>query len=170
MKLWLRGVIYETCRLFTNNSNKMNKIGKFGEDIACLFLKKHGYKIMERNYLKKWGELDIIAKKAKKLCFVEVKTVSCEMLDDNNNEIGKMNKSTNRSVTHVTDVVAGTGYRPEDNMHPSKIKKFTRVIQTYLQEKGIDQTVEWSAALIAIRVDTANKKAKVRFIENLVLQ
>jgi putative endonuclease len=125
----------------------MNKIGKFGEDIACVFLKKHGYRILERNYLKKWGELDIIAKKAKKLCFVEVKTVSCEMSDG---------------------TVSRSGYRPEDNMHSSKIKKFTRVIQTYLQEKGLNQA-EWSAALIAIRIDTAKKVAKVRFIENLVL-
>src|ERR1035437_5951062 len=102
----------------------MNKVGKFGEDIACMFLKKHGYKIVERNYLRKWGELDIVAKKAKKLCFVEVKTVSCEMSDK---VVG--------AVTHGT--FAGTGYRPEENMHGSKIKKFTRVIQTYLQEKGI---------------------------------
>jgi putative endonuclease len=130
----------------------MNKIGKFGEDIACMFLKKHGYKIVERNYIRKWGELDVVAKKAKKLCFVEVKTVSCEMSD---------------SVTHGT--AGGSGYRPEDNMHSSKIKKFTRIIQTYLQEKGISQK-EWSAALIAIRVDTAKKIAKVRFIENLILQ
>lgn len=136
---------------------KMNKVGKFGEDIACAFLKKHGYKIVERNYLRKWGELDIVAKKARKLCFVEVKTVSCEIHEA---KIGK-------SVTHGT--VVGTGYRPEDNMHTIKIRKFVRVIQTYLQEKGIDKT-DWSAALVAIRVDTSKKIAKVRFIENLVLQ
>src|ERR1035437_5712069 len=109
----------------------MNKVGKFGEDIACLFLKKHGYKILERNYLKKWGELDVVAKKAGKLCFVEVKTI--------------------KSVTHGT-VSGETGYRPEDNMGPAKIKKFTRTIQTYLQEKGIGK-VDWTAALVAIRVD-----------------
>ncbi len=124
----------------------MNKIGRFGEDIACVFLKKHGFKVLERNYSRKWGELDIVAKKAKKLCFVEVKTVSCETGGDDSR----------------------SGYRPEDNMSPNKIKKFTRVIQTYLQEKGINE-MEWSAALIAIRVDTASKKAKVRFIENLIL-
>ena len=138
----------------------MNKVGKFGEDVACVFLKKHGYKIVERNYSKKWGELDIVAKKAKKLCFVEVKTVSCEMSDVE--QVGNQ-----ASVTHVT--ARNSDYRPEDNMSQSKIKKFTRVIQTYLQEKGIDK-MEWSAALIAIRVDTAKKIAKVRFIENLVLQ
>jgi len=135
----------------------MNKIGKFGEDIACLFLKKHGYKILERNHLRKWGELDIVAKKANKLCFVEVKTVSCEMPGDKEGE----------GVAHGTP--SRSGYRPEDNMHASKIKKFTRTIQTYLQEKGIGKA-EWSAALIAIRVDTVKKMAKVRFIENLILQ
>ena len=138
----------------------MNKIGKFGEDVACLFLKKHGYKIVERNYLRKWGELDIVAKKARKLCFVEVKTVSCEM------SAGSVG-ATKGGVTHGT--LAEAGYRPEDNMHASKVKKFTRIIQTYLQEKGIEKT-EWTAALVAIRVDTAKKVAKVRFIENLVLQ
>ena len=54
-------------------------------------------------------------------------------------------------------------------VNKNKIKKFTRVIQTYLLEKGIERA-DWSAALIAIRVDTAKKIAKVRFIENLVLQ
>lgn len=146
----------------------MNKVGKFGEDIACVFLKKHGYKILERNYLRKWGELDIVAKKAKKLCFVEVKTVSCEMLEEGNDEKGG-NADKGKGVTHVTNPKNGSDYRPEDNMHSNKIKKFTRVIQTYLQEKGINKE-EWSAALIAIRVDTAKKVAKVRFIENLVLQ
>ena len=134
----------------------MNKVGKFGENIACMFLKKHGYKIVERNYLRKWGELDIVAKKARKLCFVEVKTVSCEI----------SSKAMSATVTHGTLTTAN--YRPEDNMSSAKIKKFTRIIQTYLQEKGIEK-VEWSAALIAIRVDTSAKKAKVRFIEDLIL-
>jgi len=137
----------------------MNKVGKFGEDVACLFLEKHSYKIVERNYSKKWGELDIVAKKAKKLCFVEVKTVSCEI-----------DREVAQSVTHGTlaGKVKESAYRPEENMSTSKTKKFTRVIQTYLQEKGIEKT-DWSAALVAIRVDTNKKLAKVRFIENLVL-
>lgn len=137
----------------------MNKVGKFGEDIACMFLKKHGYKIIEKNYLRKWGELDIVAKKSGKLCFVEVKTVSCEMSDRLNKTVGP--------VTHGTSLLSS--YRPEDNMSQNKIKKFTRIIQTYLQEKGSGQR-DWSAALIAVRVDTVKKVAKVRFIENLILQ
>ena len=39
------------------------KVGRIGEDIACKFLMKHGFEVADRNYLRKWGEIDIIAKK-----------------------------------------------------------------------------------------------------------
>ena len=126
----------------------MNKIGKFGEDVACLFLKKHGYKVVERNYLKKWGELDIVASKKGILCFVEVKTI--------------------KDVTHGT-FSDQSAYRPEENMSAAKLKKLSRIVQTYLQDKG-KENVEWSAALIAIRVDMSKKVAKVRFIDNILLK
>ncbi len=45
-----------------------------GEDLACEFLKKKGYKILERNFRKGYGEIDIIAVKDKILVFIEVKT------------------------------------------------------------------------------------------------
>ena len=52
-----------------------NKItGKCGEDYAAQYLKVHGYKILERNYKNKIGEIDIIAKRKNTLVFVEVKT------------------------------------------------------------------------------------------------
>lgn len=50
------------------------KIGDMGEDHAAAYLKKQGYKIIERNYRKNYGEIDIIARKSDMLCFVEVKT------------------------------------------------------------------------------------------------
>ena len=36
-------------------------IGDFGENAACTFLRHHGYKIVDRNYSNKYGEIDIIA-------------------------------------------------------------------------------------------------------------
>lgn len=48
--------------------------GEKGEAIAAKYLKKSGYKILERNYRKKYGEIDIIAQKGENIAFVEVKT------------------------------------------------------------------------------------------------
>ena len=48
-------------------------IGKKGEDTATLFLKKKHYKILERNYRCRTGEIDIIAKDGSYVVFVEVK-------------------------------------------------------------------------------------------------
>lgn len=48
-------------------------IGNKAEDLACDFLKKHGYKILERNFLIRGGEIDIIAREKDILVFIEVK-------------------------------------------------------------------------------------------------
>ena len=49
--------------------------GRLGEDIACKFLEKNGYQIIERNKsFSKYCEIDIIALYKKTLVFVEVKT------------------------------------------------------------------------------------------------
>jgi len=52
----------------------VNPTAQKGENIACEFLKKKGYKIIERNFRKGYGEIDIIALKDNILVFVEVKT------------------------------------------------------------------------------------------------
>lgn len=48
-------------------------IGAKGEKEAAKFLKKHGYKIVKKNYLSAHGEIDIIAESSDFLVFVEVK-------------------------------------------------------------------------------------------------
>ena len=50
-------------------------LGLFGENEAVKFLKKQGYRIIERNYKCRYGEIDIIAREKKTWCFVEVKTI-----------------------------------------------------------------------------------------------
>ncbi len=53
----------------------MNKksVGNAGESIACAYLKKIGYKILERNFRYEGGEIDIIALDKGVTVFVEVK-------------------------------------------------------------------------------------------------
>lgn len=52
-------------------SNK--NLGDNGEYLACQYLQKQGYKIIERNYRIRGGEIDIVAKDKDTLVFVEVK-------------------------------------------------------------------------------------------------
>ncbi len=48
--------------------------GKSGEDLAVLFLKNEGYRIIERNYRCPLGEMDIVAADRDVLAFIEVKS------------------------------------------------------------------------------------------------
>jgi putative endonuclease len=48
--------------------------GEWGEDYAVLYLKRKGYKIINRNFSSRFGEIDIIATEGTTLVFVEVKS------------------------------------------------------------------------------------------------
>ena len=47
--------------------------GRYGEDKACAYLEQKGYRIIERNFLTRYGEIDVICTKGETLYFVEVK-------------------------------------------------------------------------------------------------
>lgn len=54
-----------------------NKIlGAFGESLACEFLTRDGYRVLDRNFSCRAGELDIIAVQDETVVFIEVKTRS----------------------------------------------------------------------------------------------
>lgn len=113
--------------------------GDVGEEVCCRYLRTKGYEIVERNYLRPWGEIDIVAKKGSKLSFVEVKSVSRE------------------------------SFRPEENMHPGKIKRLHRAIQTYLVDHRVPESIEWQLDLACVYLDFSTRKAKVELLENIVL-
>jgi putative endonuclease len=119
---------------------KKQKIGEIGENIAQRFLVKQGFEIKDRNYRKKWGEIDIVAEKDKILHFIEVKTVS-----------------------HITE------HQPEESVHLWKQKRLARVIRTYLLEKKISEEMEWQIDIIAVLLDFKTRKAKIRMTENIIL-
>ncbi len=54
----------------------MNKtdIGNAGESAVCRYLRRRRYKILDRNFKTRFGEIDIVAKKGEYIAFVEVKT------------------------------------------------------------------------------------------------
>ncbi|MBM4322996.1 MAG: YraN family protein [Deltaproteobacteria bacterium] len=50
------------------------ELGQKGEEIALRFLKKNGYRILQKNYVCKMGEVDIVAREKDTFAFIEVKT------------------------------------------------------------------------------------------------
>ena len=48
-------------------------LGAFGEDAACRYLRRRGYRILGRNYSCRFGEIDIIARSGRYVVFAEVK-------------------------------------------------------------------------------------------------
>lgn len=62
-------------KMAVKNEEKHNKrLGREGETQARRYLKRKGWKIVEKNYKTPFGEIDIIAKKGDVYAFVEVKT------------------------------------------------------------------------------------------------
>lgn len=73
------GIFYTLSTLFVSkNKNSKNRHpgGEKGEAIACRKLKQKGYRIIEKNFRTKYGEIDIIAETEKTICFIEVKARS----------------------------------------------------------------------------------------------
>ncbi len=85
-----------------------NELGKKGEQIACDFLIKKGYQILEKNYRYLKAEVDIITQKENILAVIEVKT---------------------RSTAYFGD--------PQDAVNPKKIKQLLAAIDFYVLEKGL---------------------------------
>ncbi|CAN5158008.1 YraN family protein [soil metagenome] len=133
-------------KLDTRTSKRI--LGDLGETIAAEYLLKHGFEILDKNYLRKWGEIDIVAKKNDLIRFVEVKSVSCVTLPE---------------VTQETK----DWFRPEDNVHPQKLKRLARTMQTYLLEKRID--LEWQLDLITVKISQNDRMARVEMIENIII-
>lgn len=122
--------------------------GNLAEDIAVKHFVKHRFRILDRNYRKKWGEIDIVAEKDSILHFIEVKAVSCET----------------KTLPNSTQA-----YQPEENMHFWKRKRLAKAIQTYLSEKKIADATEWQVDVAAIFLDFKTRRAKIRVTENVIL-
>ncbi len=135
----------------TDNRTDKRKLGDIGENAVCEYLKNKDFSILDTNYLRKWGELDIVAKKGPKIHFIEVKSLSHEITDGNDAQI-----------SHES-------YRAEDNLHPHKLERLKRAIQTYILDKKIGDNTEWQFDVATVLVDQQRKICKVTMFDDIVL-
>ena len=117
-------------------------LGNLGEDLACEYLVKNGYKIIGRNYRINFGEIDIIAKKRglfadKTVHFIEVKTLS------------------NSGV-----------FSPEEHVNFKKQNKYRGLVQIWLEKNKFPQNYPCQVDVAAISI--AGSQPKIDYFENVV--
>ncbi len=123
--------------------------GQIGEKLTAQYLINQGFDLIARNYRKKWGEIDVIVSKDNKIHFVEVKTVSYGTKHDLNN-----------AVSYGT-------WRPEENVHPFKLKKLSRAIESWLLEHKYEE--EWQIDVAAVRIVPRETFSTIKIIENIIV-
>lgn len=113
-------------------------LGKLGEDFACQYLVNKGYKLICRNYRKKFGEIDIVAKdKDGTLVFVEVKTMKPGIL------------------------------KPEDNLSFDKLRKLKKICDGFANANPsyIREEKGWRIDLLALT--QSEETFEVKHYENI---
>jgi putative endonuclease len=111
--------------------NEKQKIGQWGEDKAVEYLKSKRYKILQRNYKTKWGEIDIVAQDKKTIVFAEVKT-----LKDN------------------------PFISPEDHIDERKKRQLAKMAQIYLSDKKIPLQSDIRIDIVTIAFNNGAKIIK----------
>ena len=98
------------------------QVGALGEKVAAEYLRRRGFSIRDRNFVRKTGELDIIAEKESTLHFVEVKTILA------NNLPSSAEATEGRPPDYDS-------YDPSLNLHSAKVRKVARTGEWYVLEK-----------------------------------
>ena len=130
-------------------TSQKQKIGEIGEKIAYMFLVKRGFNIIETNYTRKLGEIDIVAEKDTIIHFVEVKSVSCENIS--------------------AHVARETYYiRPEHQFHVKKFRRFTKTVELYLHERRVSYETSWQIDLVTVYLDNSKRQGTVVPFWNVV--
>ncbi len=107
-------------------------IGKRGEDLAATWLEQRGYTILERNWRRPCGELDLIAEREGEIVGVEVKTRTGAAMGE-----------------------------PEEAVTRSKQRKLMLTIQTYLMESGAEQR-PYRLDVLAVRLTPGGAHLETR--------
>ncbi len=121
---------------------KTRKIGDTGEEIAVQYLLSKGFSIIERNYLKPWGEIDIICEKDAVVRFVEVKSVS------------------------VSDFSRERSYEPEDLVDTRKLRRVSRTAALYMGNKRDER--EFQIDVVGVLLNHNKKIARCRLFEQVL--
>jgi len=101
--------------------DRRKSLGRRGEDLACEYLERNGFMIVERNYRTRQGEIDVIATREGITVFVEVKA-------RRTGEFGE----------------------PEEAVTGTKVHRIRAVASEYLGEKGLGKDVRFDVISVLL--------------------
>ena len=124
------------------------ELGDLGEELACEYLVKNGYKIVGRNYRINFGEIDIIARKKfnlfkgndKTIHFVEVKTLSGQT----------------------------SQFYPEEHVDHKKQNKYRGLVEIWLAKNKLSQDYPCQVDIVAVSINKLNNETKIDYFENVI--
>jgi len=120
------------------NWRKRAEVGKWGEEVAARHLQDKGYKIVARHFTHRIGEIDIVASKAGRIIFVEVRT--------------------------KTSLRYG---RPEESVGWHKQERLRRTANVYMLKQKLGN-VPYQIDFLAVLYDPLHKETKIRHLENVI--
>jgi putative endonuclease len=98
-------------------------LGAQGEELAVKYLRKQGYKVIQRNYQCRWGEIDLVARDKDTLSFVEIKSRS-------SSDFGL----------------------PQDSVDRFKQERIIQVAKAFMAEHHLNETIPARFDVVAIRL------------------
>jgi len=124
---------------FLNEHNlRMKELGAHGEELAAKHLAEAGYRVLDRNWRWRQGEIDLVAEKAGEIVFVEVKA----------------------RRSHVFGI-------PEEAVTRSKQRKLIRTAYAYLARRG-SPDARWRIDVIALDLNAEGEVVRLEHFENAV--
>jgi len=115
------------------------RLGRWGENLAADFLEAKGYRILDRNWRSRNGEIDLIIQMGETIAFVEVKT----------------RKGRDFGL-------------PEEGLTSNKAKRLQNLAQQYLAQNELHE-IDWRIDLVAVELDQNGRLLRCEHIPNAVL-
>ncbi len=131
--------------------SQKRQFGDIGEEFAANYLKQKGYKILDRNWRIKGGEIDIVAAKTSGIIYAKIKEI----------------------IFAEVKTIEGAGSEFEaalaaQNVHYHKQRRLIRAARTYLAHKKIPPQTLWRIDVLLVALDPNTGLAKIEHLENAV--
>lgn len=173
-------------------------LGQWGEEIACKYLENKGYIVLDRNFRRKWGEIDIVcsfsdsvyAERSRSVprgtslltpektsdktllgWFKDLFSPKKESLGKNpvDKQISLDKLGANKIIfIEVKTLQSSGGLRPEDNVTRAKQKKLIRSCQLYISQKRLPINTDWQIDVVGVLLDKKSGKAKIEHIKQAI--